>query len=242
MNWNIARHAPSSWQARSLLAEIQQLNPDLVCLTEAWNASAAPLGGYAISAPGVAWSDEHPDERKVVLWSQNSWGGIELIEQLETTGSAITGTTLFAGKLVRIVGVCIPYNFASPVSQETRAKPWTQHERFLEDLAPLLRRWRDQGPVIVLGDFNQFIPRVWGPKRSYELLEAAFAGYRIVTAGEIESVGARAIDHVAGAGDVQVIKVYGLPAELADGRKRSDHFGVVVDFDVMKSAQNSVQT
>ena len=79
------------------------------------------------------------------------------------------------------------------------------------------------------GDFNQFMPRVWGPKRSHQLMEEAFAGYSIVTSGEIQGVGARAIDHVAFAGNLHATRVSGRPAAQGDGRKRSDHFGVIVD-------------
>ncbi|MFN7056462.1 endonuclease/exonuclease/phosphatase family protein [Hyphomonas sp.] len=53
VNWNIERHAPSKWRAKSLLAEIAELDPDVLCLTEAWEESAAALGGHAISAPGA---------------------------------------------------------------------------------------------------------------------------------------------------------------------------------------------
>ena len=229
VNWNIERHGPATWQAKSLLAEIAELGPDVVCLTEAWEASAEALGGHAISAPGAAWSAQHDSERKVLLWSKYPWKDAGTIHQLESTGSAITGLTQFGETQVRVTGLCVPYHFASPFGQEPKAKPWSQHERFLEDLSPLLRQWRDEGPVMVLGDFNQFMPRVWGPKRSHQLMEDAFAGYSIVTSGEIEGVGARAIDHVAFAGNLHPAKVFGRPAAQADGRKRSDHFGVIVD-------------
>ena len=125
-----------------------------------------------------------------MLWSKHPWQDVQAIHPLEATGSAITGLTLFGVMQVRVTGLCIPCHFASPFGQEPRAKPWRQHERFLEDLSPLLRRWRDEGPVIVLGDFNQFMPRVWGPKRSHQLMEDAFAGCGIVTSGEIQGVGA----------------------------------------------------
>lgn len=229
VNWNIERHGPATWQAKSLLAEIAELGPDVLCLTEAWEASVTTLGGHSISARGATWSAKHESERKVLLWSKHPWHSVETINQLEATGSAITGLTLLAGMQARVTGLCVSYHFASPLGQEPKAKPWSQHERFLEDLSPLLLQWRDQGPVIILGDLNQFMPRIWGPKRPHQLMEEAFAGYNIVTSGEIEGVGARAIDHVALAGNLKATSVFGRPAALEDGRKRSDHFGVVVD-------------
>ncbi len=229
VNWNIERHAPATWQAKSLLAEIAGLGPDVLCLTEAWEGSAADLGGYAISAPGALWSTEDENERKVLLWSKHPWQDVETIDALEVTGSAITGLTVVGETRLRVTGLCIPYHFASPIGQEPRARPWSQHERFLEDLAPRIRQWRDEGPVIVVGDFNQFMPHAWGPKRSHALMEKTLAGFSFVTTGDIEGVGARAIDHVAIAGNLEATRVFGRPAASEDGRRRSDHFGVVVD-------------
>lgn len=174
-------------------------------------------------------SNEDKSERKVLLWSKHSWQDVETIDALEVTGSAITGLTSLGETRLRVTGLCIPYHFASPIGQEPRARPWRQHERFLEDLSPWIRQWQDEGPVIILGDFNQFMPHVWGPKRSHALMETAFAGFRFVTHGEIEGVDARAIDHVAFAGNLEATRVFGRPAASEDGRKRSDHFGVVVD-------------
>lgn len=102
-NWNIERHGPSTWQAKSLLAEIAELGPDVLCLTEAWEASAVTLGGHAFSAPGAAWSTKHDSERKVLLWSKHPWQDAGTINQLEATGSAITGLTLLAGMQVRVI-------------------------------------------------------------------------------------------------------------------------------------------
>lgn len=231
VNWNIERRAPQSWQSVSLMEEIDELAPDVICLTEAWRQSAEPLGGFSISANGVAWSDQHPDERKVLLWSRQPWRNVQVVDGLEVTGSTVTGTTSFGETEVRFVGLCIPYHFANPLGQEPRAKLWSQHERFLQDLRPYLAQWREEGPVIVAGDFNRRIPRSWGPKRSYALLESAFHGYEIPTSGIIDEINDRTIDHVAFSANVKALRVIGRPAEAADGRRRSDHFGIVVDFE-----------
>jgi hypothetical protein len=189
------------------------------------------LGGFAISAPGIAWSAQDDSERKVLLWSRTSWRDVQLIDALEVTGSAITGLTSLGKTTVRVVGLCIPYHFANPLGQHPRAKMWSQHERFLQDLQPLLNKWRQDGPVIVVGDFNRRIPRAWGPKRSYALLEDAFEHYEIVTSGVLDGISDRAIDHIAFSGGFSVRTVFGRPAETSDARKRSDHFGVFAEFD-----------
>lgn len=210
--------------------KIASLEPDYVCLTEAWKQSLVDFSGHVISAAGIAWSPQHPDERKVVLWSRNPWADVEPIEQLEAIGSAITGTSEINGNVVRFVSVCIPYHFASPLEVEPRAKPWTEHERFLETLKPLLARWARDEPVIVLGYFNRRVPRSWGLKKSYEKLDDAFSGFQFATTGYLDEINDRRIDHIAFAGSFEVKRTYGKSAYLPDGRSLSDHFVVVAEF------------
>ncbi len=181
----------------SLIEEIAELVPDVICLTEAWKQSLESAGGYSISSHGVAWSNQHPDERKVLLWSREPWQDVQVVERLEKTGSAVTGLTNIGQRQIRFVGICIPYHFASPLGQEPREKPWHQHEEYLRHLKPLLEQWRNEGSVIVVGDYNRRIPYAWGPKRSYELLESALDGYSIATSGILPGVNEKSIDHVA---------------------------------------------
>lgn len=232
INWNIERRRPSSWQGVSLREEIESLSPDLVCITEGWTTSLGGPPGHNISAPGVAWSPQDSDERKVLLWSKQPWRDGRVVPDLEETGSAVTGLTIIAGLEVRVVGLCIPYHFASPLGQKPKAKMWSQHTEFLKKLKPLLAAWIDEGPLIVTGDFNRRVPKSWGPLASYKLLEEAFECLDIITAGNIDRIGEQAIDHIAVVGPFAPISILGLPAEDDRGRKRSDHFGVMADIDI----------
>ena len=83
--------------------------------------------------------------------------------------------------------------------------------------------------MTVLGDFNRRVPRSWGPKQSYEKLEDTFSGYQFATTGILDEINDRTIDHIAFAGSFEVKRVYGKSAHLPDGRRRSDHFGVVAE-------------
>lgn len=230
VNWNIQRNRPSSWKAKSLIGEIRHLHPDLVCLTEAWASSLEELDGYSISASGVAWSVQKPDERKVLLWSQNPWRQVEVPEELNSIGCAVAGLTRIENVDVRVVGICVPYAAASPLGTVPRVSPWVQHEAFLRALAAWLPRWRDQVPLIVIGDFNRRMPRgKWGSKRAYQLLEDTFADYQFATMGDLPEVGGRTVDHVVVSDHFSVEKTTARSAEDETGRIRSDHFGVVVD-------------
>jgi hypothetical protein len=218
-----------------MTGEIAALKPDLVCLTEAWKQSLSELNGYSVSAPGAAWSAQDPNERKVLLWSRTPWESVEVVHELDSLGGCLTGLTTIGSGKVRIVGLCIPYQFASPLGQVPKAKQWEMHERFLSKLGPLLSKWSTERPMIVLGDFNRRMPRSWGPKKSYALLERVFERLNIVTTGLFDDVDDRTVDHVAVSGQFSPSRVTGLSAETPKGRKRSDHFGVLVDLDCTHS-------
>lgn len=238
INWNIARHPPNSWQAISLTEEIASLAPDLVCLTEAWSNSLAKLSGYAISAPGLAWSEKAAEERKVMLWSRSRWMNVEIVDDLEAVGCCVTGITQFEGAPIRIVGVCIPYAFANPFGQRPKAKMWELHELFLHALKPRIEKWKSEGSTIVLGDFNRRMPRSRGAIRPYKLLESTFADLNVVTSGVLAEVNDQTVDHIAVSRDISAGDITGISSGSPDGRQRSDHFGVLADLSFTSSNQS----
>lgn len=168
----------------------------------------------------------------MLLWSANPWTDVDAVESAAAVGGVMSGQTEVGGRRVRVAGICIPYHMARPYRQAEKAAPWAQHERFIEALAPSLARWRQEGPVIVMGDFNRRMPRTYGSLRSYEMLERAFEGYEIATRGKLPGIEAQTVDHVAVAGAVRVTGVAGRSAVSPEGLVRSDHFGVVVDFEL----------
>ncbi|MEZ5998010.1 MAG: endonuclease/exonuclease/phosphatase family protein [Hyphomonas sp.] len=230
VTWNIERHSPHSWQAQSLISEIESLGPDMVCLTEAFESSMSSLPGHAISVTGAKWSPQAPDERKVLVWSASSWERVERPEALNCKGAAVAGITRLDGRPVRVAGLCLPYHAASPLGQVPRARQWTQQEAFLDELIEVAAVWRAEDiPVIVLGDFNQFVPRIWGSKRASEKLMCALKGFDVVTAGLHPGYEKHAIDHVALTRELACKAVAGLSRFDDRGKARSDHFGIVVD-------------
>lgn len=59
-----------------------------------------------------------------------------------------------------------------------------------------------QGPLVVTGDFNQWIPKIRQPKYAYEKLsEVLSLGLEIHTAGPLGPAGDHLIDHIATTGD-----------------------------------------
>jgi endonuclease/exonuclease/phosphatase family metal-dependent hydrolase len=236
LTWNIERRAPETRQALIMMERIAALAPDVVCLTEAFEGSTAVLGGFEISVKGVSWSREASAERKVVLWSREPWTAVDLEgnSDLQCGAFAAATTTTPAGD-IRVMGVCIPYHFASPFGVSTKARPWSQHLRFLMGLQRVVAdRPRDHAAV-VLGDFNQYVPRIWGSKAASAALDLALKDLVICTAGMIEVVDRPAIDHIALSSELLPSNRLGIDEHDEDGRKLSDHFGISLIVEMQSS-------
>ncbi|MEP1209596.1 MAG: endonuclease/exonuclease/phosphatase family protein [Rhizobiaceae bacterium] len=231
INWNIQRHAPGTWQAKSIMSEIEDLEPDLVCLTEAWEASADELNGFTVSSRGIAWSKQESAERKVLIWSKSPLTLCNSTGSMADLGGALEVRTVLANTQIRVLGLCIPYHMASPIGAEIKRKPWLQHNEFVDQLANFTKQLDPNVPTIVVGDFNRRIPSTWGPKKSLEKLLSALENFRLVTAGPIPGLGRNTVDHIALSKGLTDSNVQGLSEFDSRGRPRSDHFGTLVDFD-----------
>lgn len=231
VNWNIARHAPAKRQAKLILERIAAEEPDVVCLTEAHEASLAPLGGHQLAARGVHWSKEAETERKVVLWSRQPWTDPVDVSAISGLGGAVGGVTETPLGPVRLIGVCIPYWRASPVGLEPRAANWAQHLAYLDGLEAVLADQPEDHPLVVVGDFNQRIPSDWGPLAVRRRLEKAFHGFSMITRGDIPPMDEPTLDHVAVRKLLRAKKVRGI-SRFDDAEKPlSDHFGVFAELE-----------
>ena len=83
---------------------------------------------------------------------------------------------------------------------------------------------------MVLGDFNQRIPRQWAPKGVYEALMRTFEGFEIATEGNLEGAPGLAIGHIAHKPDLVSKGIPNWPDRSADCKRLSDRFGVWADF------------
>ncbi len=107
-------------------------------------------------------------------------------------------------------------------------KRWEDHTIWLEEFQKLRSELPDSRTV-VLGDFNQRIPRRWAPKRVYEALLRAFDGFEIATKGELQGAPRPSIDHIAHTSDLEPGSIKIWRDRSGDGRYLSDHFGVWCD-------------
>ncbi|RCL88370.1 endonuclease/exonuclease/phosphatase family protein [Hyphomonas sp.] len=235
VNWNIERRGPHTWQAASLVSEIQSLDPDLVFLTEGHHDSLNQLGGFTLDHPGYGAGHKSESERLVLLWSSSAWELIPLPQNVQSTGGAIFGKTTSDGHAVYCLCICIPWHMCPTVKADGKVVPWAQHKLFLKELAPLLHELQHtHAPLIVAGDFNRRVPRCWGPIESFDLLTDAFDGLNIVTSNTLQPENAATIDHIAISATLTPKTVKSLSAiDPERQRPRSDHFGVLADIEVI---------
>ena len=129
-----------------------------------------------------------------------------------------------------VVGVCIPW-FGSRTEARRkleRRKRWEDHGQYLVGLTEILVRESGKS-LIVMGDFNQIIGR--SSRASHQLqmlLQGAFSPNMRIATSELAFQGRKSIDHIALSGDFAVESV-GVVSNIHNGRKLSDHYGVVAE-------------
>lgn len=68
---------------------------------------------------------------------------------------------------------------------------------FLNGLRAMLAAHPPEMPAMIVGDFNQRVPRHAQPLAVYEALVAAMSGFEIVTGRVLDGAPGPSIDHVA---------------------------------------------
>lgn len=230
LNWNFERRPPHSQQAVLMLERGLAQQPDVICLTEAHHGSTGTLQGHEITDRGATWSTKRDDaERLVVLWSATPWRDVDVEpNEAAVRGGYVSGVTETPVGLVRVVGICAPHHFASRVGAAERARLWTEQIAFWNALEKLLSTRDHSLPTVMLGDYNQYVPRIWGSRAAEAALRSTLGDLCIATGGPISGIDAPTIDHVAHTPDLESNEVIGLSRFSDDGRALSDHFGVVV--------------
>ena len=229
ISWNVEWATPLSRRTTEVLNRIDRHAPDVVCLTEAHVGLLSGRGHTICSQPDYGYTVKE-GRRKVLLWSREPW------EQIDDVGIGsmppgrfVAGVTQTSLGAVTIVGVCIPW-FGSRTEARRkvgRKKQWEDHRQYLASLTEVLARARAKH-LIVVGDFNQTIgPDSRAPSELELALHRAFPPGMTVATASLAFQGRRTIDHIASSGDLKVESL-GVISNIHDGRKLSDHFGVVV--------------
>lgn len=226
--WNVEWAIPQSGRARAIRRHLSAFDPDMICLTESHSdmlgddhqVEAEEDYGYAL----------REGRRKVLLWSRWPWRSIDRVGSPSLpSGRFVSATADTPLGPVDVTGICIPWSHAHVAGGRRDRTPWQDHLTFLEGLAPLLKP-EPSRPSIVLGDFNQRVPRGSQPVRVFEALcDALSPHYSLATAGVSDSRNHAAIDHLAHTRDLSATVIAELPSRDAGGLRLSDHFGLVLD-------------
>ena len=228
--WNINWAKPGTERGRCVAKRLAAPGCDLLCVTEGY-AGILPAGGHVIDA-GPDWGYTSAEgRRKVLLWSKRPWSGVDTVGSDALPGGRfVTGTTETVLGPLSVVGVCIPWRDAHVRTGRKDRAGWQDHESWLSGFATL--HWRQaRERTVVLGDFNQRIPRRRQPVSVYRAMRDAFSGFCFATAGELAGTVEGSIDHIAHTpdlalvGDIQIWPKRGARFNLSD-----HHVGVWGDF------------
>lgn len=230
MNW--AR--PDGYRGELIKNVISELEPEVVCITEGNKGMFSE--GYSIFSDADYGYKSSTYRRKVILWSKNPWKEIDSLGDVGLHGGRyVNATTMTSIGEVKFIGACMPYRNAHVKSGRKDRKGWEDHESYLKGLKRILND-DIQSPSILLGDFNQRLPRPnknGQPIRIYELLmDAIREKFEIATKGLIAGLNDQLIDHIAHTRDLKTEKIGFINKshpDLPESGKLSDHYGVVVD-------------
>lgn len=228
--WNTEWAVPSQAKGDRVRTALTSPDCDVLCVTEGLR-NVLPAGGRIVDA-GTDWGYSVPnmDRRKVLLWSRNPWTQVDSVGSRDLPGGRfVKGVTETPIGRMTVVGVCIPWDGAHVSSGRKDRKRWEDHRAWLEAFERL--PWRlTTDRMIVLGDFNQRIPRRRAPMAAYEALRRAFVGLEITTGGDVPDAPGL-IDHIAHTKDLRRTSPIGVwPKRQRRGEPLPDHFGVWADF------------
>jgi hypothetical protein len=239
--WNIEwrrRNTPAGCEIRR---RIDAHSPDIVCITEGHKEFLAD-SGHVISATANYGLDARSGRRKVMLWSRSKWAEVDDYGSAGLPGGRYVAawTKTPVGRL-QVMGVSIPWSFSNVFLDSRDRQPWEDHCVYLHGLTALLPPAIARGPTVVLGEFNQTIPRTRAPRAMSDLLAKSLpATLLISTAGIIPEIERPSIDHLAHTHDLETVAVQAISNIWHDDKRLSDHFGLALE--LRRRAQNEVGT
>ena len=199
--WNSDWATPTSKRGKFF---IEKFNSDVICLTEGYE-SLLPKNGYIISSDKDYGYETKNGRRKVILWSKSKWTDIDQLGSKEIpAGRFVSGIT----NGIKIIGICIPWRFAHVSTGRKDRKPWEDHISFIQNLDFSRKK------TIILGDFNQNIPKQNQPEIVFSSLSNLIDGFNLLTAN-------MGLDHIVISNDLKAENV----KRITTGNN-SDHDGI----------------
>lgn len=224
--WNIGW---ASGGRRELVRDrLAGLDADVIVVTEG-DAAALP-DDYTVVSPDDGWGYRvaHPHRRKVLLASRRPISDLTTTTPKDMPGGRLVSATIVVGSSpVRWHAVCIPWSQAHVSTGRRDARPWSEHEAFLRGLHQILNTDAPGLPWLVIGDFNQRLPRGRQPEQIHALLLECLGNARIGTAGTLPGLTAPGVNHIVGSPTIAFADVAGFGRRSPEGSALSDHDGVI---------------
>ena len=221
VNWNVEWVKPGSPKSVEILSRVRGHDPDDGLLSQDGHTICSQCDyGYPIKK----------GRRKVMLWSREPWEKVnDLGIDSMPPGRFVSGVTQTSVGEVTVVGICITwFGSRTEAKRKEPKKQWEDHEQYLVGLTEVLGQSSAER-LIVMGDFNQIIGSgSRAPHRLRSALQEAFPSRMTIATAAIGFQGRRSIDHIALSEDLSAESI-GVISNIHDGRKLSDHFGVVVE-------------
>lgn len=182
--WNTELAEPGSVRGKRVGPILAAPDCDVLCVTEG-HPDIFPKDGYTIEGGDDPCYPLKEGQRTVLLWSKEPWRDVKCGLEMPT-GGFVAGTTETPVGRLAVVGVCIPWHFACVATGCKDRPPWKVHEDWLcafKGTPYATARTK----TIVLGDFNQWIPRAgaWPPRKPSVALRRTFQGLCISTRGKL---------------------------------------------------------
>lgn len=234
--WNTQWHRLGSPKGRLLRAALDEVAADVICLPEAQHDFLSDTHHGIWSDPDHGYPVQ-PDRSKVTLWSRWPWRDVDAIGDVQfPPGRYIAGTTSTPLGELRVIGLCIPWRNAHVTHGARNRAPWEDHRAYLQVLSRVLSREQRQVPVLLMGDFNQRLPRRWVPEDLAKRLHDSMREFEVWTVGIVPGLTSQLLCHIAGAGlGVTPGSIRGLPRHI-DAHDVSDHDGVCASFSVSRES------
>jgi len=186
VNWNVEWARVNSDKGIVIKQRIDNLLPHVVCLTES-HSDYFTNGHFVTSEADYGYGNQKT-KRKVVLWSSSPWTDVDYGVAELPSGRFVGATTVTPLGEIRFLGVCIPWKDAHVRNGRGNRQPWEDHGKYLEAL-PSVAGFRSERRLILVGDFNQTIPKTRAPVSVFDQLRSVISPFQIATEGALECDG-----------------------------------------------------
>lgn len=218
--WNTEWAKPNSPREKIIKKIIKNSNADLICITEGYLESWQDYK-YVISSNEDYGYKIHKGRRKVILISKTSWNNVSEASDIKMPeGRFISGIT----NDINVIGVCIPWKDAHVRTGRKDKQAWEDHIDYLIGLQEILSNLAKQ--TLVMGDFNQRLPKKYAKKDAYDLMLKTFENMSFETKGKIQPINKQSIDHLCTT-QTKVLSIESIDNFQNDVRL-SDHFGLII--------------